>query len=150
MVLVCENMHILTYMILLFVVGLPRPFYYPHPCVSAIFSFELLDSPFVVTAGVHQSSEWLKGNINEFSERISFIDLNKPEGISEKRKSPKSPHLRKLFSSFYKQLDCSMFKRKEKIIKLTSREENESCYSFVRASGILSKGRSSATYRSGS
>lgn len=56
---VSENMHLLTYVIFFFVCVLTFPFAYPHPCISNVLNYELLESPFVVVAGVNQSSKWL-------------------------------------------------------------------------------------------
>lgn len=36
---VCENMHILTYVVFYFVCILTFPFSYPHPCISHVFDF---------------------------------------------------------------------------------------------------------------
>ena len=122
-------------MIFLFVLGLPRPIYYPHPCVSVIFNLELLDTPFIVTAGVNNSSKWLKENANTFNDKVVFIDLNKSEesSIFDKKKSYiKSEKLRKAFSIFYKKVETPLFKKKEKIIKSTSKEENLLFYKFVQ------------------
>lgn len=57
-----------------------------------------------------------------FNEKISFIDLNKSEdNLFDKKKLVKSERLRKIFSSFYKKIDTPLFKKKDKIIKSTSK-----------------------------
>ena len=89
-----------------------------------------------MTAGVNNSSKWLKENGNSFNEKVVFIDLNRSEevGIFEKKKSyVKSEKLRNAFSYFYKKVETPLFKKKEKIIKSTSKEENFLFYRFVQA-----------------
>ena len=72
---VSENLHLLTHVIFLFITILPQPFSYPYPCISQMFNYELLDSPFVVTIGINENSKWLDENGSMYEKKL-FIDLN--------------------------------------------------------------------------
>jgi hypothetical protein len=61
------------------------PFAYPHPCISNVFNYELLESPFVVVAGINQSSKWLDENVSNYPKKI-FVDLNDEVRIKGKKK----------------------------------------------------------------
>ena len=52
-VFISDNGHQLTFLIFLFTVLLPRPFAYPHPIVSMVFSSDLLESPFTTVQGIN-------------------------------------------------------------------------------------------------
>jgi len=65
----------LTYVIFFFACVLTSPFAYPYPCISNVCNYELLESPFVVIAGINQSSKWLEENVGNYPKKI-FVDLN--------------------------------------------------------------------------
>ncbi len=124
---VSENMHLLTYVIFFFVCIMPFPFTYPHPCISKVFNYELLESPFVVTAGINQTSKWLEENVSNYPKKI-FIDLNDESKIKGKKKPKniKSEKLKKIFNTLYKKIEPNspmpqIFKKKETIIRPASR-----------------------------
>jgi len=52
---VCENQRTLTFMILLFASMMTKPFVYPYPVVSVLFTEELLQNPFTSIIGINQS-----------------------------------------------------------------------------------------------
>lgn len=79
-------MHLLTYVVFFFVCILTIPFSYPHPCISNVFNFELLESPFVVTVGINQSSGWLEENVGKYHQNKIFVDLNEEPKIKGKKK----------------------------------------------------------------
>lgn len=56
---VCENQRTLTFMILLFASMMTKPFIYPYPVVSVLFTEELLHTPFTSIVGINQSQQWL-------------------------------------------------------------------------------------------
>jgi hypothetical protein len=57
--LVCEDQKLLSFIVLLFASMLTKPFSYPYPVVSILFSEELLQTPFTSIVGVNQSEAWL-------------------------------------------------------------------------------------------
>lgn len=50
---ICDNLHLLTHVIFLFVSVLPQPFSYPYSCTSQMFAFDLLGAPFPLTIGIN-------------------------------------------------------------------------------------------------
>jgi len=56
---VCEDQKLLTLMILLFASMMTKPFSYPYPVVSILFTEELLQTPFTSIVGINQSESWL-------------------------------------------------------------------------------------------
>lgn len=128
---VSENLKQLTQVLFFFMSVLPTPFSYPHPCISRALMHEWLESPFVVTIGLNESSKWVEENFQLFEKKI-FVDLNEPEikiRSVKKFKAPKSEKLRKIFHNFYKKLEGSsplpqVFKKKQTIIRPAAREEN--------------------------
>lgn len=98
-------MHLLTYVIFFFVCVLTFPFAYPHPCISSVSNYELLESPFVVVAGINQGSKWLEENVSAYPKKI-FVDLNDEAKVKGKKKpkSIKSEKLKKIFNSLYKKI----------------------------------------------
>ncbi len=57
---VCEDEKLLSFIVLLFASMLTKPFSYPYPVVSILFSEELLQTPFTSIVGVNQSEAWLE------------------------------------------------------------------------------------------
>lgn len=136
---VSDNMHLLSYVVFMFVSVLPNPFTYPHPCISQVFNYELLESPFVLTAGINQTSKWLEENSHFYDKKI-FVDLNDECKVKGKKKlkNIRSEKLRRIFNNLYKKIEANnspvpqIFKKKTTIIRPASKEENELVIQFVK------------------
>jgi hypothetical protein len=87
---------------------LTKPFVYPYPVVSVLFTEELLQNPFTSIIGINQSEEWLDCEIGSGlidSENKHFVIIDEKD-VKIKRRSSynvvKSEGLRKIFTGFYK------------------------------------------------
>ena len=78
---VCEDQKLLTFIVLLFASMLTKPFIYPYPVVSILFSEELLQTPFTSIVGINQSQEWLQEAIEH---RVIDVDHKQIIMVSEK------------------------------------------------------------------
>lgn len=96
-------------MILLFSSMLTKPFVYPYPVVSVLFTEELLQTPFTSIVGINQSYEWLQSEIESGlidCQNKHFVIISEREVKIQRKLSynvVKSEGLRKIFTRFYKQ-----------------------------------------------
>lgn len=100
-------------MILLFSSMLTKPFVYPYPVVSVLFTEELLQTPFTSIVGINQSEEWLEDSIDSGmidSQNKQFVIITDKEVKIRRTPSynfPKSEALKKIFTRFYKRTEPS-------------------------------------------
>lgn len=59
LIFVCDNQHILSFVIYLFSEICPRPFHYQHTIIYMVSEWALLDAPTPIVLGVNKPSDWL-------------------------------------------------------------------------------------------